>query len=36
MNRDQDVITESEWIKKLEQRLNEAEEERMILRQERE
>jgi len=31
MNREQDVITESERIKKLEQRLNEAEEELMIL-----
>jgi chromosome condensin MukBEF ATPase and DNA-binding subunit MukB len=36
MNRGQDVITESERIKKLEQRLNEAEEERSLLRQERE
>ena len=35
MNRDQDVITGSERIKKLEQRLNEAEEERLFLRQER-
>ena len=35
MNRGQDVITESERIKKLEQRLNEAEEERLLLRQER-
>jgi hypothetical protein len=34
MNRGQDVITESERIKKLEQRLNEVEEERMILRRE--
>jgi predicted nucleic acid-binding Zn-ribbon protein len=34
MNRGQDVITESERIKKLEQRLNEEEEERMILRRE--
>ena len=34
MNRGQDVITESEWIKKLEQRLNEAEEKRLLLRQE--
>ena len=34
MNREQDVITESERIKKLEQRLNEAEEELMILRRE--
>ena len=35
MNRGQDVRTESERIKKLEQRLNEAEEERLLLRQER-
>jgi chromosome condensin MukBEF ATPase and DNA-binding subunit MukB len=35
MNRGQEVITESERIKKLEQRLNEAEEERLLLRQER-
>jgi hypothetical protein len=34
MNRGQDVITESERIKKLEQRLNEAEEKRLLLRQE--
>jgi hypothetical protein len=34
MNRGQDVITESERAKRLEQRLNEAEEERMILRRE--
>jgi hypothetical protein len=34
MNRGQDVITESEKVKKLERRLNEAEEERMILRRE--
>jgi hypothetical protein len=34
MNRGQDVITESEKAKRLEQRLNEAEEERMILRRE--
>ena len=34
MNRGQDVITESERAKRLEQRLNEAEEERMILRSE--
>ena len=33
MNRGQDVITESERIKKLEQRLNETEEERLLLRQ---
>ena len=32
MKRGQDVITESERIKKLEQRLNEAEEERLLLR----
>jgi hypothetical protein len=32
MNRGQDVIAESERIKKLEQRLNEAEEERLLLR----
>jgi hypothetical protein len=36
MNRVQDVMTESERAKKLEQRLAEAEEERTILRQERE
>ena len=35
MNRGQDVRTELERIKKLEQRLNEAEEERLLLRQER-
>ena len=35
MNRGQDVLTESERIKKLEQRLNEAEEERLVLRKER-
>jgi hypothetical protein len=35
MNRGHDVVTESKKIKKLGQRLNEAEEERMILRQER-
>ena len=34
MNRGQDVITESERAKRLEQRLNETEEERMILRRE--
>jgi hypothetical protein len=34
MNRGQDVITESEKVKKLEQRLNEAGEERTILRKE--
>jgi hypothetical protein len=34
MNRGQDVITESERIKRLEQRLNEAEEKRLLLRQE--
>jgi hypothetical protein len=34
MNRGQDVITESERIKKMEQRLNEAEEKRLLLRQE--
>ena len=34
MNRGQDVITELERIKKLEQRLTEAEEERLLLRQE--
>ena len=34
MNRGQDVITESQKIKKLEQRLNESEEERSLLRQE--
>jgi hypothetical protein len=34
MNRGQDVITESERIKKLEQRLNEVEEKRLLLRQE--
>lgn len=34
MNRGQDVITESEKAKRLEQRLNESEEERMILRRE--
>jgi hypothetical protein len=34
MNRGHDVITESEKVKKLERRLNEAEEERMILRRE--
>jgi hypothetical protein len=32
MNRGQEVITESERIKKLEQRLNEVEEERLLLR----
>jgi hypothetical protein len=37
MNRGQDIITEPERIKKkLEQRLNETEEERLLLRQERE
>jgi hypothetical protein len=37
MNRGQDIITEPERIKKkLEQRLNEAEKERLLLRQERE
>jgi hypothetical protein len=37
MNRGQDIITEPERIKKkLEPRLNEAEEERLLLRQERE
>ena len=36
MNRGQDVITESERAKRLEQRLAEAEEERTLLRQERE
>jgi hypothetical protein len=36
MNRGQDVITKSEKIKKLEQRLNAAEEEHLLLRQERE
>ena len=35
MNRGRDVITESERIKKLEQRLNEAEEERLLQRKER-
>jgi hypothetical protein len=35
LNRGQDVITESERIKRLEQKLNEAEEERLLLRQER-
>jgi hypothetical protein len=35
MNRGQDVVTESERAKKLEQRLNEAEEERLLLRKER-
>ena len=35
MNRGQDVIIESERIKRLGQRLNEAEEERLLLRQER-
>jgi predicted nucleic acid-binding Zn-ribbon protein len=34
MNRGQDVTTESERAKKLEQRLSEAEEERTLLRQE--
>ena len=34
MNRGQDVMTESQKIKKLEQRLNESEEERSLLRQE--
>ena len=34
MNRGQDVVTKSERAKRLEQRLNEAEEERMILRKE--
>ena len=34
MNRGQDVMTESERPKKLEQRLSQAEEERTILRQE--
>jgi hypothetical protein len=34
MNRGQDVTTESVKVKKLEQRLNEAEEERMIRRRE--
>jgi hypothetical protein len=34
MNRGQDVMTESERAKRLEQRLNEAEEERSLLRQE--
>ena len=34
MNRGPDVITESQKIKKLEQRLNESEEERSLLRQE--
>jgi hypothetical protein len=34
MNRGQDVVTESERAKRLEQRLNEAEEERMIPRRE--
>jgi hypothetical protein len=32
MNRGQEVITESERIKKMEQRLNEVEEERLLLR----
>src|SRR5919112_5353416 len=36
MNRGQDVMTESERAKRLEQRLAEAEEERTLLRQERE
>jgi hypothetical protein len=37
MNRGQDIITEPERIKKkMEQRLNETEEERLLLRQERE
>ena len=34
MDRGQDVMTESQKIKKLEQRLNESEEERSLLRQE--
>src|SRR5919112_2155202 len=34
MNRGQDVVTESERAKRLEQRLNESEEERTMLRQE--
>jgi hypothetical protein len=34
MNRGHDVVTESERAKRLEQRLNESEEERMILRRE--
>jgi hypothetical protein len=34
MNRGQDVVTDSQKIKKLEQRLNESEEERSLLRQE--
>jgi len=36
MNRGQDVITESERIKRLEERLSETDEERSLLRQERE
>jgi len=36
MDRGQDVITEAERAKRLEQRLAEAEEERTLLRQERE
>jgi hypothetical protein len=36
MNRGQDVMTESERAKRLEQRLAEEEEERSLLRQERE
>ncbi|HYZ65451.1 MAG TPA: hypothetical protein VE574_01865, partial [Nitrososphaeraceae archaeon] len=36
MNRGHDVVTESERAKRLEQRLNESEEERSLLRQERE
>src|SRR5215204_4620365 len=36
MNRGQDIMTESERAKRLKQRLNEAEEERSLLRQERE
>ena len=34
MTRGQDIVTKSERAKRLEQRLNEAEEERMILRKE--